>query len=312
MDAFPAFFPLAGRVVVIVGEGEAALAKARLFDGSPATVRRIAGEAACEPSAYAGASLAFIAGGEPWFLARAAAAARGAGVPLNVVDNPALCDFTTPSVIDRGEVVAAIGTGGAAPMLAAMLRHDIEARVPQGAGRVASLFRLTQDQVRAALPDLAHRRVFLRGVLTGDAAQAAMSGDMGRAQVLLAEALEAFAVQGRPPGRVLYLAASGPADLVSLRAAAALAQADVLVIDPGCDAAILDLARRDAERVAADRPVGAMLVRRASEGAQVLRLIVGADTDAEQAALTDAGVAWVWLPVAAIGPSPLAPVSPLP
>src|SRR5688572_27240740 len=125
MDAFPAFFPLAGRTVVIAGEGEGAEAKARLFEGSPATVRRLSGPDATDPLSYQGAALAFVASADDAFAEAAAAAARKAHVPVNVVDRPKLCDFTTPAVIDRGEVVAAIGTGGASPMLATLLRHDI-------------------------------------------------------------------------------------------------------------------------------------------------------------------------------------------
>ena len=165
MDAFPAFYPLAGRIVAIAGTGEAAEAKVRLFEGSPATLRRLQGAAALSSDSYAGALLAFIASDDDAFAAAAAAAARAAHVPVNVVDRPALCDFTTPAVIDRGEVVAAIGTGGASPMLATLLRHDIEARVPEGAGRVAALFRTMQDEIRRALPDAHRRRAFLRAAL---------------------------------------------------------------------------------------------------------------------------------------------------
>ncbi|MDZ4375995.1 MAG: bifunctional precorrin-2 dehydrogenase/sirohydrochlorin ferrochelatase, partial [Phenylobacterium sp.] len=136
MDVFPAFFPLAGRTVAIAGEGEGADAKARLFDGAPAVVLRLTGAAALDPRSYVGATLAFVAADDERWAMAAADAARAAHVPVNVVDRPGLCDFTTPSVIDRGEVVAAIGTGGASPMLATMLRHDIEARVPEGTGRV--------------------------------------------------------------------------------------------------------------------------------------------------------------------------------
>src|SRR4051794_27139319 len=138
MDAFPAFFPLAGRTVVIAGEGEAAEAKLRLFDGSPAQIRRLTGDDAFRSISYQGATLAFIATRDDKFALAAAAAARAAHVPVNVVDRPVLCDFTTPAVIDRGEVVAAVGTAGASPMLATLLRHDIETRVPEGAGRVAA------------------------------------------------------------------------------------------------------------------------------------------------------------------------------
>src|SRR6185503_16235398 len=105
---------------------------------SPATLRRLEGAVALNPASYEGALLAFVGSAEDAFAIAAAAAARAAHVPVNVVDRPALCDFTTPAVIDRGEVVAAIGTGGASPMLATLLRHDIEARVPEGAGRVAA------------------------------------------------------------------------------------------------------------------------------------------------------------------------------
>jgi precorrin-2 dehydrogenase / sirohydrochlorin ferrochelatase len=153
MNAFPAFFPLAGRTVVIAGSGEAAEVKARLFDGSPARLVRLQGEAALDPAGYRGAILAFVAGGDAVFLAGARGAAKAAGVPVNVVDHPELCDFTTPAVIDRGEVVAAVGTDGASPLLAGLLRNDIEARVPEGAGRLAAFLRGVQDEVRAALPD---------------------------------------------------------------------------------------------------------------------------------------------------------------
>ena len=161
MDAFPAFFPLSGRKVVIAGSGEAAQAKLRLFEGSPATLVHLEGADALATGSYAGAVLAFVASSDDVFAQAAAAAARAAHVPVNVVDRPQLCDFTTPAVIDRGEVVAAIGTGGASPMLATMLRHDIEARVPEGAGRVAALFRAMQDEVRPVEKN--HRRSLMIG-----------------------------------------------------------------------------------------------------------------------------------------------------
>jgi precorrin-2 dehydrogenase/sirohydrochlorin ferrochelatase len=152
LDSFPAYFPLAGRKVVIAGSGEAADNKARLFDGSPATLVRVDGHAAFLPGTYAGAVLAFVAGDDEVFLQAAASAARAARVLVNVVDKPAMSDFNTPAVIDRGEVVAAVGTGGSSPTLATKLRNDIEAQVPEGAGRVAALLRKFQDEVRAPCP----------------------------------------------------------------------------------------------------------------------------------------------------------------
>ena len=289
MDAFPAFFPLSGRMVVVAGEGEAAQAKLRLLEGSPAQVVRLTGAAAADPAAYAGAALAFVASADEAFATAAAAAARAAHVPVNVVDRPQLCDFTTPAVIDRGEVVAAIGTGGASPMLATLLRHDIEQRVPEGAGRVAALFARLQDEVRAALPDLPRRRAFLRQALTGPAAAAAQAGDMEAAADLLRQALAEGVAS---LGRVAFIDGTGPVDLLSLRAVRALAAADQIAADPGVDAAVLDLARRDAERIAPQAAAAA-----AQAGLAVVRIVAGAPTPAELAAL--AAVAVEILPVAA-------------
>src|SRR5476651_328271 len=126
MEAFPAFFPLAGRHVVIAGEGEGAEAKARLLVGSPARIERIAGAAATAPTAFAGAALAFVASPDPGFCEAAAKAARAAGVQVNVVDHPELSDFHTPAIVDRGQVVAAFGTTGSAPIVAALIRAELE------------------------------------------------------------------------------------------------------------------------------------------------------------------------------------------
>lgn len=293
MDAFPAFFPLAGRTVAIAGEGEAAEAKARLFAGSPAKILRLTGGAALDPASYAGVALAFIAGDDEAWARSAGEAARAAHVPVNVVDRPALCDFTTPAVIDRGEVVAAIGTGGASPMLATMLRQDIEARVPEGAGRIAALFRTMQDEVRAALPEAHMRRRFLRGALAGPAAEAAMAGDLEGAK----DRLRAALFDGpQIAGAVRYIDARGPVDLLTLRAVRALAAADVLVCDPDTHTHVLALARRDAER--ADGRSVAQLCELAAEGLTVARLITGSAWRTEQAALEAAGVATEVLPIA--------------
>jgi precorrin-2 dehydrogenase/sirohydrochlorin ferrochelatase len=293
MDAFPAFFPLAGATVAIVGAGEAAEAKVRLFAGSPATIRRLEGAAALRPETYAGAILVFVASPDDAFAEAAVGAARAAGVPVNAVDRPALCDFTTPAVIDRGAVVAAIGTGGASPMLATLLRHDIEARVPEGAGRVAALFAGLQDEVRRALPDPHRRRAFLRAALNGPAAEAAMRGDQAAAVGLLREAL---ALDEPGAGRVQFIDARGPADLLTLRAARALASADLLVNDEDAHDEVLALARRDAERSGPQTPEA--LADLARQGMRVARLITGTTWRAEQAALEALGIETEVLPIA--------------
>ena len=289
MDDFAAFFPLAGRRVVIAGEGDAADAKARLFEGSPATVVRLGGAEAVEARSYAGAALVFVAGGDEGFVTAAAAAARAAGAAVNVVDHPALCDFITPALVDRGEVVVAVGTTGAAPMLAALLRNDLEAAIPEGAGRVAALFRQLRDEIRSALPDLARRRAFLREALSGPAAEAAMQGDMAGAAQLLRKALaeEGTAIHA---GRFCLIDGGGPADLLSLRASRALSLAEILVADPDCAPSVLGLIRRDARRLAPDQAAVADMIEWVRGGAQVVRLVASPADPALLEAFAAAGL----------------------
>lgn len=287
MDAFPAFFPLKDRKVVIAGHGEAADAKARLFEGSPATVIRVDAPQAFAPGTYANTALVFIAG-DGLFVQAAASAARAARALVNVVDRPELSDFFTPAVIDRGEVVAAVSTSGAAPMLSAMLRNAIEARIPQGSGRVAALLRRHQDEVREAIPEQAARRAFLRDAISGPAAQAAMDGDMDRAGVLLREALANRGEQAG--GRVLFVAGRGPADLLTLRASRMLAEADVIAADEGVDPGVLGLARRDAHQLAPGEANVAALAQIAGAGKLVIRLIVAAPDKDDLLALLRQGV----------------------
>ena len=267
MDAFPAFFPLRGKTVIIAGEGEGALAKARLFENSPATVRVVAGSEAYDADTYSQAVLVFVAHRDEDFCLKAAAAARQAGVPVNVVDRPTQCDFTTPALIDRGEVVAAIGTGGSAPLLASLLRADIEARIPPGVGQVAGLLRQMQGEIRAALPDLIKRRAFMRRVVNGPVADLAMAGDDAQAEAaLLAELAQGAALSGR-----LYaIVVEGPADLLSLRAARVLSEADVLVEGQGSDPSIAILARRDSLRLMASDMDAQALTDLLAQGLQVV------------------------------------------
>ncbi len=248
---------------------------------------------AFDPTFYQGAALAFVAGPDDGFVLQAVQAARDAGVPVNAVDRPTLCDFYSPAVIDRGEVVAAVGASGA-PMLATLLRQDIEARVPEGAGRAAALLHQFQGEVRAMFPDFAQRRAFLRAALAGPAAAAAMAGDMEAARRLFREAL---ARGNEPAGRIVQVSGRGPADLVTLRAHRALAAADVLVIGDGVDPAIVDLARREAERRPGDTPLET-LADLAREGLQVVRVAVTPWSGAEVEALTAAGATVETVPAA--------------
>ena len=288
MHAFPAYFPLSGKIVVIVGDGEGAKAKARLFETAPAEIRLVsADERAAQTETYSGAVLAFVAIADGDLAARAAEAARNAGVPVNVVDRPDLSDFFTPAVIDRDEVVAAVGTSGTAPILASLLRSDIEARVPAGAGRLAALLGRMQGEVRAAFPDQAQRRAFLRSALSGPAAEAALGGDTDGAEAMLRASLT---LHPPPLGRVRYVDGGGAADRLTLAAARALAEADVVCADLDADRAVIALARRDARRLSIEVAPPNVLADLADQGLQVVRVTGQTDPGREMAAVVEAGV----------------------
>ena len=191
MDSFPAFVPLAGARVVIVGEGREADEKAALFIGAPCELARFPADAAAlGPELYDRASLVFIGDCDTVFAEAARSAARAAGAMLvNCIDRPALCDFYTPAIVDRGAVVGAVGTTGQAPGLARRLKAEIDARWPAGLSRLAALVAAMKADARAALPDFAERRDFLESLLEGPAAEAALAGDLDRAVELAGAAL---------------------------------------------------------------------------------------------------------------------------
>ena len=283
METFPAFFPLKGRRIVIAGDGEAAEAKARLFAGSPAQVTRLAVEKSLDPTAYVGADLIFIASYDAAFVEAATAAARMAGAPLNAVDHPELSDFYTPAIIDRGQVVAAIGTAGAAPLLASLLRAEVETRVPEWAGPIAALLGGRRDALREAYPDLAARRAFLRAVLAGSAAEAARSGNME-----LAGRRQDAAIAGgwSAIGRVSLVAAPAAADLLSVRAVRVFNNADIVAADAPLMAAVAPHTRRDAQFCSLAGATEDVLTDQASAGRLVA--VVGAGSPQDLAARLEA------------------------
>lgn len=272
MQTFPAFFPLAGRRIVVAGEGEAADAKARLFDGSPAELVRLRGEPALDVASYVGAALAFVADANEAFVQAAAAAARSAHVPVNVVDHPALCDFQTPAIVDRDQVVAAVGTAGAAPVMASLLRAEIEARISPAVGALARLLAERREAIRAAFPDLAARRALFRRILAGPAPRAAEAGDMAGAARAIERALED---NGVSPGRIVFILAPAEPDQLSLRAVRALNIADAVVIaGEDTHGLVAGHARRDVERLG--RANADDLAERAAAGLTIAVLAVSA------------------------------------
>jgi len=278
MQSFPAFFPLEGRRVVVIGQGPAADAKARLFDGSPAALERF--DASPGVETLRGAALVFVAGEDEADRMRAWRAAREAGVPVNVVDHTELCDFYTPAIVDRGALVIGVSTSGAAPTLARDLRARIEQVVPAAYEKLAAFAQRIRTRVTARRPGIDARRRAWETILRGAAGEAALAGDMDAAERAAERVLS-----GDPRARgVVHLVGAGPGDpdLLTIKALRVMQDADVVFYDKLVDPRVLDLVRRDAERVfvgkargqhaVPQRNIEEQLIDAAKQGLRVVRL----------------------------------------
>lgn len=239
IDSLPLFHRIAGRPVVVLGEGEAARAKRRLVERAGGLVVTDLAEGIA-----AGARIAFIAHEDDASAQTDAARASAAGLLVNTADRPALCDFTVPSILDRSPVLVAIGTGGASAGLAKQLRLRLEQLLPASLGALASALSAARGAVRARFPDAGERRRALDEALgQGGALDVLAPGSAGRVDAWLARAAspEADMVE-------IALRSDDPEDL-TLREARLLGSADVIAFEPGVPAQVLDRARADAARV---------------------------------------------------------------
>lgn len=215
--------------------------------------------------------------------ARVAALADARGIPVNVVDDPALCRFITPAIVDRSPLVAAISTGGASPVLARLIRGRLEALIPAAFGRLAALASDFREEVKSRISDPRQRRIFWERVLSGPIAESMYAGRDADAREQLTRALDDEHYAGTATGEV-YLVGAGPGDpdMLTFRALRLMQQADVVVHDRLVSRRVLDLTRRDAPRIYAGKrrashalsqeSINALLVRLAREGKRVLRL----------------------------------------
>ena len=315
LNTFPVSVKVAGRKVVVIGGGDEALAKVRLLARTTAQISVIASDIEADFSPFAvtlveraplpcdllGAALAFIAdyGAEGRAGERMA---HAAGIPLNVVDRPARCDFYTPSIVDRAPLTIAISSEGASPVLARLIRARIEAMLPPALGRLASLAGSLRHKVEALIQDGAARRRYYEALVTSPT----IKDDVG-AQALL----ERHATSGA--GGEVWLIGAGPGaeDLLTLRAQRLLQEADVIVHDQLVPQVVVEMGRRDAERIPVGKAKGhhsfsqaqinALLVRLAGEGKRVARLksgdpMVFGRAGEEIAALRKAGIAYAIVP----------------
>ncbi len=298
---FPVFLDLDDRDVVIAGGGEKALQKLRLLAKTSARIRVIAEEIGAdiaaitreppivlqrrrfEASDVAGAAIVFAASDDHDADREVAAAAKAHAVPVNVVDAPRESSFIMPAIVDRDPVVVAIGTEGAAPILAREIKSRIEAWLPARFGRIAERAMGVRRRVHEAIADPVVRRRVWESLLQGSWRSAALAGDDVSAEQELARQLEAARAGAQTAGNVVLIGCGpGEPDLLTLKAQQRLQEADVLVVDRLVNPAILEYARRDAVRIDAgkepDGPsasqddINRILVREALKGHRVARL----------------------------------------
>lgn len=327
LSTFPAFFRTSGRTVVVVGEGDEAFAKARLLFNTDAQIVVLAEQPEQDflrfiadkglvltrerfsPNAIADATLVFAATGDGAQDRMIATAARALGIPVNAVDQPDYCDFFTPALVNRAPVAVAIGTEGAGPVLAQMIRAQVDQMLSPSLGRLASLANGYRDAVDRLLPRGVTRRVFWRRFFQGAVADAVNNGDIEQARRSANALLNS---QGRAEGHV-WLVGAGPGaeDLLTLRAQRVMMEADVIVFDALVPQAIVDMGRRDAERLSVGKRKGChsksqeeindLLVSLGKAGKRVVRLksgdpLVYGRAGEEMAALRQAGITYEVVP----------------
>jgi len=296
---FAAFLDLKGKPAVVVGGGAVAATKAEALLRSGARLTIVAprlcpqlselallGALRHEPRRFqpgdlVGAEIAIAATDDPAVNEAVSTAAKSLRMPVNVADNAALSSFIMPSVVDRPPLQIAISTGGSSPVLARKLRALIEAAVPSAFGRLAALIGRFRGASKERYPDPEARRRFWEEVVDGAVGELALSGNEAAAIERLEAALRGRAVQ---PRGFVSLVGGGPGDpdLLTLRALRVLQQASVVLYDKLVSPRIVDLARREAERIYVGKArdnhalpqeeINALMVRLAREGKRVVRL----------------------------------------
>ncbi len=301
MDYLPIFINIRQQKCLVIGGGAVAARKISLLRKAGAEVKVVSPELCTELQVLAdkgyirhltrdfeaddldGCALVIAATDDRTVNEKISELASARHLPVNVVDNPDLCSFIMPSIIDRSPVQIAVSTGGASPVLARMIRTRLEGLIPASYGRLGALVEGFRDKVKKAFPNVEMRRTFWENILGGSVAELVFSGHDEEARQKLDELLEQESANPQQSGEV-YLVGAGPGDpdLLTFRALRLMQQADVVVYDRLVSPAIMEKVRRDAEIVYVGKErdkhtmqqenINQLLVRLAKEGKRVLRL----------------------------------------
>ena len=300
MDYFPVFLDLKQRRCLLVGGGDVATRKGRLLAKAGAILRVVAPQISPElrdlvqqcqgeihlreyqASDVDDCVLAIAATDIDSLNQTISEDAKAKNIPVNVVDSPALCTYITPAIIDRSPLVIAISSGGESPVLARLIRAKLETLIPNSYGVLAQFASRWRERIKNRFADTDQRRRFWEKILQGPAAELVFNGQDAQADKLLSDAIQqddASLTQGE-----VYLVGGGPGDpeLLTLRALRLMQQADVVLYDRLVSDGVMELVRRDAERIYVGKRrsehimeqenINQLLVDLAQQGKRVLRL----------------------------------------
>ena len=300
MDYFPVFLDLKQRRCLLVGGGDVATRKGRLLAKAGAILRVVAPQISpelrdlvqqCQGEIHLreyqttdvdDCVLAIAATDIDSLNQTISEDAKAKNIPVNVVDSPALCTYITPAIIDRSPLVIAISSGGESPVLARLIRAKLETLIPNSYGVLAQFASRWRERIKNRFADTDQRRRFWEKILQGPAAELVFNGQDAQADKLLSDAIQqddASLTQGE-----VYLVGGGPGDpeLLTLRALRLMQQADVVLYDRLVSDGVMELVRRDAERIYVGKRrsehimeqenINQLLVDLAQQGKRVLRL----------------------------------------
>ena len=300
MQFLPIFLNVRAQNCLVVGGGEVAYRKAVLLDRAGARLRVVAPKISAELEALViagagelrirafkesdldGVFLAVAATDDEEVNSNVSIAAKNRGLPVNVVDKPALCSFIVPSIVDRSPIVIAISSGGTSPILTRKLKEKIEILVPAAYGRLALMLGAFRGRVKSVVTDFKTRTRFWEALLSGPMPGMVLSGDEDQARRYVEHQLaasEQIEVRGE-----VFLVGAGPGDpdLLTLKALRIMHEADVVLYDRLVSPEILRRVRPDADMIHVGKEranhsvpqeqINEMLVRLAQEGKKVLRL----------------------------------------